>query len=191
MIELEELSEAVYEDLNGQIVTVSVARDLYRVFFECDDWNNYDRRRRFELAFNDVPEATATPSSSGFLESVVDHPILWQHNDPHAAMFFSSPPMNALELIGRMHEVHEALFGKWPRQEYRHANSKLLAGGHGLLAQGPLKVIDAYSSAIGDDVRYTVIPSYTPRGGYRLMLFDECYVVFRDVEIIEHEKSAQ
>ncbi|MEX2140877.1 MAG: hypothetical protein WD894_16555 [Pirellulales bacterium] len=184
---LEELCHGFYEDLNGRIVTVGLALDSYNVFFECDDWNDSDWRRRFELVFNDVPESTATPSASESLAAVADHPILWQHNEEHTAIFFSSTPANPMELMGLLYEVHERLFAGWRRMgEYLHADSTLLAGGHGLLAQGPRSVIAEYSKAIDGQLRYTVIPCHTPRGGYRVILFDECYVVFRDVKVVEH-----
>jgi len=57
---------------------------------------------------------------------------------------------------------------------------------HGLLAQGPKSVIAAYTNAIADRVRYSIIPGHRPRGGYRVMLFDDRYVVFREVEVVEH-----
>ena len=41
-----ELSKSVYEDLNGNIVTVTSDGGTYRVIFECDDWHDNDRRRR-------------------------------------------------------------------------------------------------------------------------------------------------
>ena len=50
----DELSQSVYEDLNGNILTVTSKGGKYSVIFECDDWGDNDRRRRFELVFNDV-----------------------------------------------------------------------------------------------------------------------------------------
>lgn len=190
MITFDELSEAVYEDLNGRIVTVSTDDKEYHVLFECDDWRDYDRRRRFELVFEDVPEATARPSATGGLLAADEHPILWQHNDEHVSLFFSSAPSEPTELVGRLYEAHTRLLGDWRAlAEYLHANSQLLRGGHGLLAQGPKRVIDEYASVVGDTLRYSIVHGHTPRGGYRVVLFDECYVVFREVSVIERESA--
>ena len=61
MITFEQLCEAVYEDLNGQIVAVRSDDTGHRVSFECDDWNDYKNRRHFELLFEGVVEATTKP----------------------------------------------------------------------------------------------------------------------------------
>src|SRR5262245_58969210 len=128
MITLEELSECVYEDLNGRIVTVDVKLETYHVFFECDDWSDHSRRRRFELVFRDVPEATATPSSAEGLVAVAEHPVLWQHNDGLISRFFSSAPREPMDLIGRLYEAHERLCCGWRRlSDCLHADSALLA----------------------------------------------------------------
>src|SRR5687768_17339095 len=88
----EELSASVYEDLNGRITAVTTVKDSYHVTFECNDWRDYDLGRRFELIFSGVVEATATPSSCGSVQMADDHPLLWEHNDDSASLFFSSPP---------------------------------------------------------------------------------------------------
>jgi hypothetical protein len=188
MITFEELSEAVYEDLNGRIVTVSADDKAYSIFFECDDWRDHTRRRRFEMVFEEVPEATARPSESGSLHIADEHPVLWQHNDGHVSMFFSSAPSQPLELIGQLYEAHTRLLGGWRElADYLHASSELLVSGHGLLAKGPRRVIDEYARVVGDKLRHSIVHGYTPRGGYRVVLFDECYVVCRRVSVVEHE----
>jgi hypothetical protein len=192
MITLEKLCESVYEDLNGRVIAVQSDLDTYRVIFECDDWNDYEQRRRFEFAFSVVLESTVTPSYCDCLEVLDDHPILWRHNNEHFEAYFSSSPSNPLELIGRLYEAHERQFGGWRQlDEYLHANSVILAGGHGLLAKGPKQVVDEYLAAIGDRLRYSIVRGHTPQGGCRIMLFDNYYVVFRDVEVVEREITSQ
>jgi hypothetical protein len=186
MITLEELCEGVYEDLNGRVVSVESDLDTYRVIFECDDWKDHEQRRRFGISFKDVPESNATPSYCDSLETLNDHPILWRHNDEYVEAYFSSVPSNPVELIGRLYEAHERLFGGWRRlDEYLHANSAMLAGGHGMLVKGPKQAVDEYLAAIGDSLRYSIVRGHTPKGDCRIMLFDNNYVVYRDVEIVE------
>ncbi len=191
MITFEELSEAVYEDLNGRIATVCTSEKGYHVFYECDDWVDYDRRRRFELVFEGVPEATATPSDCGSIHATSEHPLLWDHNEEHVFMFFSSAPCDPFELVGRLYEAHAHLLGGWRAfANYLHADSELLHSGFGLLAEGPRRVIDEYAKVIGDALRYSIVHGHTPRGEFRGVLFDECYVIFRSVSVIEHELVA-
>ncbi len=189
MITFEELSEAVYEDLNGRIVSVSTDQETYHVLFECDDWRDNDRRRRFEFVFRDVPEATATPSASGNIQAAHEHPLLWQYNDEHVSMFFSAPPSQPLELLGSLYEAHTRLLGGWRELgDYLHASSELLHGGHGLFAKGPKRVIDDYSRVVGERLHHSIVRGHTPRGGYQVVLFDECYVVCQSVAVVEHEE---
>jgi len=183
----EELSEAIYEDLNGQIATVARDRERYSVFVECDDWQQHDRRRRFELLFEEVQESTATPSCLSSLQSASDHPLLWNHNDEHLTMYFSSVPASPLELLGQLYEAHSLLLGVWrPLSDYLHAGSALMQQGYGQFAQGPRRVIEEYVHVVGDQCRYSIIHGHTPKGGYRIVLLDECYVVCRRVSVVEH-----
>jgi hypothetical protein len=186
MIGFEELCDSIHEDLNGRINLVAWDRERYRVEFECDDWENYDRRRRFDLLFSDMPEATVAPSLSDSITVLDSHPLLWQHNEPHQSMFFSSRPPNPRELVGRLYEVHQRLFGHWRSlADCLHADAELLSKGHGLLAQGPQPVIEEYAKAIGDQLRHSILSAYVPRGGYQLALFDSAFVVFREVHVTE------
>jgi hypothetical protein len=187
----DELSESVYEDLNGSIATVSTDARTYRVIFECDDWCDCDRRRRFELVFDDVPEATATPSSCGSLHVADEHPLLWQHNDESVSMFFSTASPDPFALLGRLHEAQAALFSGWRElSAYWRAGSELLRCGNGRLADGPRRAIDEYARVVGDTLRYSIVNGHTPRGGYRVVLFNRRYVICRSVSVIEHELAA-
>jgi hypothetical protein len=184
----DELSESVYEDLNGHIVTVSTDGAMHRVIFECDDWRDHVRRRQFELVFEDVPEAATTPSACGHFHVTDEHPLLWQHNDESVSMFFSSAPAEPHELLGRLFEAHRMLFDGWRElSDYWQADSESLRAGHGRSAAGPRRAIDAYARVVGDSMRYSIVHSHSPFGDYRVVLFDECYVVCRSVSVIEHE----
>jgi hypothetical protein len=188
MITLEELCEGVYEDLNGRVSAVECGSDTCRVTFECDDWNGDERRRRFEIAFREVAESTVTPSYCDSLVTLNDHPLLWRHNEEHAEAYFSSEPSNPIEIVGRLYEAHEQLFGGWRRlDEYLHADSVMLAGGHGLLARGPKQVVNGYLAAIGNSLRYSIVRGHTPQGSKQVMLFDDHYVVFQEAEVVEHK----
>jgi hypothetical protein len=184
----DELSEAVYEDLNGRIVTVSADGASYDVIFECDDWQTGSRRRRFALQFDDVRESTATPGSSGNLKMESQHPLLWNHNDEHAEMYFSSAPAAPDDLVGLLYAAHNRLFAGWRAlSDCLRASPQLLRAGNGMFAKGPRRIIEEYATAVGDKLRYTIVPGHTPKGGYRVVLFDECYVICRNVTVLEHD----
>jgi hypothetical protein len=192
MVSIEELGNAAYEDLNGRIVTVS-SEPKYRIVFVCDDWSipPHDRhirgqRRVFELTFDEVQESTATPSSSGILSVVDDHPLLWNYNEKHLEMYFSSAPDDPLSLVGMLYAAHGRLLRGWRRLgEYLHAGPELLKQGYGQFAKGPRRVIEEYSRVVGTRCRYTILQGHTPRGGCRVVLFDHCYVVCRGISVVE------
>jgi hypothetical protein len=185
----EELSEAINEDLNGQVV--SVARDVAGsavIMFECDDWEQGSRRRRFDLVFENVLELTASPSYLCGLHGTSDHPLLWNYNDDNSTLYFSSSPANPFELVGELYESHSRLLQGWrPLSDYLHANSALMCQGYGQFAAGPRRVIDEYARILGDRCRWSIIRGHTPTGGCRVVLLDRRYVVCRHVSVVERE----
>ncbi|HEX4132879.1 MAG TPA: hypothetical protein VHZ24_22790 [Pirellulales bacterium] len=186
MLSVEQLADAIYEDLNAQIVRVSIEDNTYRVAFRCDDWQGAARQRQFTLSFQGVREATVTPSFFEVLLAETDHSLLWNHNDEHVSMFFSSKPNNPMEIVGRLYEAHTQLLNVWrPLSDYLHANTTSMQNGYGLLAKGPKKVIDEYARVVGSAMRYTIIRDYVPAGDYRVVLFDNSYIVYRGVSAAE------
>jgi hypothetical protein len=183
-----EFSEAVHEDLNAIIVSFSSEEKTCRVIFECDDWTGGNRRRRFELFFEDVPEVSVWPSGCSGIHAAKEHPLLWEYNDESVSMFFSSPPLNPLALLGKLYETHTSLIGRWRTMSaYWIADSKLLQGGHGRLAIGPRRVLEEYARTIGDTLSFSIVHGHQPRGGYRVVLFDEHYVICRGISVVERE----
>jgi len=193
MITLDELSNAVYEDLNGHIIEVSTRDDAVHLLFECDDWTNTAStratgRRRFDLRFHEVAECTATPSATGIIQVADEHPLLWNHNDEHVSMFFSSSPANPFELFGQLCVAHGQLFKGWrPVGDYLHAGPRLMHDGYGLFAQGPRRAVEEYQRIVEGKLRYSIIHGYRPHGGYKAVLFDTCYVICRSDSATEIE----
>ena len=126
------------------------------------------------------------------MDSPSDHPLLWNHNDEHFTMYFSSAPSDPVELVGQLYEAHSRLLDGWRQlSDYLHADSALLRQGYGQFALGPRRVIEEYARVVGDRCRYSIIHGHAPQGAYRVVLFDECYVVCRSVSVIEREFSAR
>lgn len=182
----EELSFHFYEDLQGVITSVLHSGETIHVDFECDDWNNYDKRRKFRLEFSNVVEAVMVPCGIGVLESYSDHPLLWQHNEQHASIYYASVSSNPHELIGKLYEAHNHLHRGWRDLfDYLHAGTRWLKEGRGLLAQGPQRVIEEYGKTVGDSLRYSIVQGHTPKGGYRAFIFEKCFIVCQEVSVFE------
>lgn len=185
-----ELSENLYEDLNGQITGVDYSNDLV-IHFQCDDWNNHEVTRYFQITCHDVKESEVQPSSSGELELTDNHPLLWNSNKPHGRLYYSSAPNNSYEILGRMWEAHEKVFGDW-RVLSDFANTYnagqligFCTGSYGLLAEGPMSLLECYQKALSNYIKMNLLPSYTPEGGYKALLFDTCFVICKSVAVLE------
>ena len=186
----EELSEQVYEDLNGRVTAIIKEDRTYQVIFECDDWLSPDRQRRFTLEFENVAEFHVIPRECGTIRTAVDHPLLWDHNEKHSSIYFSSSPDNPAEFLGLLYSAHQSLLSGWrPLGQYLHAGLSLLQKGDGLLAEGPTRVIEAYASVANGRVRYSIIHNHTPRGGYQIVFFEEDYIICQALPVISSDMN--
>ncbi len=188
-MKIEELSEKLYEDLNGRITAVDFLEDLV-IYFQCDDWNDHDKIRFFKITCHGVKESNVHPSASGELEFTDSHQLLWNHNEPHGYLYYSSEPENRYEILGRIWVAHERLLGGWRSlKEYANTYNKgqlieFCQGSHGQLAQGPKPLMEVYQDAVGDKVKTNYVPSYNPEGGYKALVFDECFVICKKVSVV-------
>ena len=182
----DELEHEFYEDLDGAITAVSRHGDDLQLVFECDDWRDHSLRLSLIICCSGAAEATATPSDTGVLLRTGDHPLLWQHTDQHASLYFSSAPANEFELLGRLFAAHAKLFDDWRSpSDYIHATAESLHAGYGLLAHGPTRALAAYREVAAPLVRCSVVPTFTPPAGNELLLFDKCFVVCRHVSVLQ------
>ncbi|MGJ0492787.1 hypothetical protein [Methylobacter sp.] len=60
---IEELSEQLYEDLNGFINSISINNEYMTVAMECDDWANQERKLNIQLLCKGVRESTINVGS--------------------------------------------------------------------------------------------------------------------------------
>ncbi|WP_444904429.1 hypothetical protein ACJJIU_05650 [Microbulbifer sp. CnH-101-E] len=187
---IEELSEKLYEDLNGRITAVDYTDGLI-INFQCDDWNGHDQSRFFKITCYGVKETDAQPSEVGEVEFTDKNPLLWNHNEPHGYLYYSSEPESRYEILGRIWEVHEKTFGGWrPLTDFAntyHAGQfiEFCKGSNGQLAQGPKQLMEIYQASVIDKIKTNFVPSYTPEGGYKALVFDSCFVVCKSVAVDE------
>lgn len=189
-MDIEALSEELYEDLNGRIVSVDYSKGL-TIHFLCDDWNDSSITRTFEIECFGVQELEIQPAFSGEISFTDQHPLLWNHNEPHGYLYYSSEPESRYEILGRVWEAHEQIFGGWrPLSDYAntyHAGQfiEFCKGSNGQLAQGPRPILDIYQSAVSGRLKTNYVPSFVPEGGYKALVFDTCFVICKSVAIAE------
>ncbi len=187
---IEELSENLYDDLNGRILTVDYTDDLV-IDFQCDDWNDPEVSRHFRIICHGVKETEILPCVSGEVEFTSSHQLLWSYNEQQGYLYYTSKPENRYELLGRIWEAHEKVLGGW-RSLADFANTydvghaiAFCEGSNGLLARGPKPLMDIYKVAVDNYIHTNFVPSHTPEGGYKALVFDTCYVICKSVAVEE------
>lgn len=187
---IEELSKEVHVDLNGQITKVNRSDDVF-IHFQCNDWHDHETTRKFIITCKGVVEADVRESFSGDIEFKSQHPLLWNHNEPHGYLYYSSEPKNRYEILGRIWEAHEIQFGGWrPLTDYAntyHAGQfiKFCSGTNGQLAQGPKPILDVYAKAITGLIETNYVSSHNPKGGFKALIFDNGFVICKSVAVAE------
>jgi hypothetical protein len=184
---ISELCENVDHHLNGQVSGVALVEDETHIRFECDDWNDPDRRRYFMIRCRGIVEQEVQPEPCEGIDFVEDHPVLWTYHCESCYLHFTSAPANSFEIVGRLVEAHKELMGEW-RPFWDYVNTCYIGGlhalletGRGMLASGPEPLVDAYASAIGDQMKLNVNRTYDIRYNsdrpYRALILDTGYVV--------------
>ena len=187
---IEELSKKVYEDLNGRITAVDYTNELI-IYFQCDDWKDYEVSKKFKITCNTVLESEVQPSPSGEIVFTEEHQLLWKHTEPHGYLYYTSEPESRYEILGRIWEAHEKAFGGWrPLTEYANTYNtgqfiEFCSGGNGLLAQGPKPLLELYQQAIDGKVQTNYVPSYKPEGEAKALVFDDCFVICKSLAVEE------
>ncbi|MGM8226947.1 hypothetical protein ACSV5M_10215 [Cellvibrio sp. ARAG 10.3] len=189
-MDIEELEEELYEDLNGRITAVDFTNDLV-IRFQCDCWREANTVRKFQITCHGVKESSAQPSSVGGISFIEEHPLLWNHNEPHGYLYYSSAPKNRHEILGRLWESHQKIFGGWrPLSDYVHTNHAgnfidFCQGGYGQLAHGPKCLLEEYQNVVSGLIKANYVASYRPTGNAKLLVFDDCFVVCDSVTLTE------
>jgi len=94
-----------------------------------------------------------------------DHVLLWDHQEPFSQLNFAGPPSCHGEVLWNLHERHRAVAGHWIPFE-RYMNGRFLrnglAGGGGVLADGPDRLLREYAAVLSASDLEPYFP-YPPR----------------------------
>jgi hypothetical protein len=192
-MDIDELFLNVYEESQGRLTAQAYLPDgRLQLEFECDDWNGTDRRRRFELRFEDVKEARV---HLGFVDHISmhdDHPLLGRHQGEQSALYFSSAPTCPELVFAQSHVTIHGHFGGWfePSTFLHGTPEKLLAnlrGGYGLLATGPKPALLELRASLKDMLKLQLIDGHTAAGDWVAVVMDDNYVICGGTTVREHD----
>jgi hypothetical protein len=137
--------------------------------FEVSTFNLDVKTRSLQIRCEDVLAYAIRDEAAPSLELTSTHPLLWRFAHDSASAFFYGAPADAYAAIGALYEAHRNAVGDWLSLE-AHLNGqiglrKLLSGGNGLLAQGPLPLLAVYKDALSQyGVEVEIRSSYPPGG---------------------------
>ncbi|MDC9820814.1 hypothetical protein ABRQ07_13580 [Pectobacterium polonicum] len=205
-MDIEQLADALYEDLNGYISSVQYTNtNTLTIHFCCDNWR-YDEQnhcsvyceppesylRHFIIYCYGVAEHDIQPASSGELTFTDRHPLLWDYNTQKGGLYYSTATTtSSYELLGRIWAAHQHLLSDWRPMSryintYRHQGELIFGNdGNGLLANGPKPLLDAYQHALSSVLKTRFVPSVEMKGGVKALLFDAGFVICKHVELQE------
>jgi hypothetical protein len=108
---------------------------------------------RWTVACSNVREYLICDADGGGLQvNGSDHPVVRQHIEPRADLFFQGKPSAPTELLGRLWLAHRAIADDWIDFD-RYLNlpgrlERLLRRGSGKLASGPRFLLDEYAAVL-------------------------------------------
>ena len=185
------LADAVYEDLEPQVVAARLGQDDELVLtLECDDWVSLTHRRTFNLSCKNIRESNLEVGAIGGLAFVTDHPVLMPQIGAQGQLFFSSAPSSPEEVFYLTHRVLTDIFGPWRTpQEFLNGGPEALygylKGGSGLLARGPIPMLEQLAGALNKKLKVSVVKSHSALNGIGALLMDSQFVICESVEVEE------
>lgn len=185
---IQEIADNLYEDLNGEITDV-IHSDPLTIHFRCDNWDKHDEILSFVITCEGVIERNLHPSTSGEIAFLENHPLLWNHNEEQGRLFYSSTIKNSYEVLGKLLIVHEEALGGWRSlTDFVNLHTsenklKFATGPSGLLASGPLPLLQSYQKATRDNCTTNYVPSFKPTTRYKALIFDDNFVICQSVAV--------
>jgi hypothetical protein len=189
-VDLESLSRAI-DDNSSAFVTETRREGEHGVVItlEFDDPRLESVRHACELHCAGVREDKVTPRWFESLSWLSEHPLLVDHVGPQASLYFSSRPKSAAEVILRAQIAVESATRGWtdPRKVLNGPLSKLaehLNTGNGLLASGPLSVVEEIAREVGAQLDISIVRYPTRTSSFRVLLLDDAWIVCESVDVV-------
>ncbi|RZU48096.1 hypothetical protein EV700_1068 [Fluviicoccus keumensis] len=190
-MDIKQLTDIVYEDLNPVITKVCFAAEHnIALTLECDDWQGGADRRKFLLLCDLVRESTITVGDAGYLDFCDDHPVLQGHKGPQGELYFSSAPVFPESVFFKAHDILGKYLKDWLDPSTFLNGSpenlkKYLLSGNGLLARGPFGPLEALAKGLSNELRLNLVPTVTLHEAWKALIIDSSWMICKTVHVQE------
>ena len=189
-MDIKELAASIYDDLDIVVSSITRDTDVLQFGLEYDDWAKSGAKLAFRFRCEGVKESNLVPGQFEGIWWEDEHPLLLRHNYPRCELYFATPPDRPSEVVGMLFLAHESYCNGWLRF-YDFLNSGLghgrtdevLAMGFGLLAGGPLPLMELYRQTVGHLLETYIVVSSTAIDRRRLLLVDSQFVICTMVRV--------
>jgi hypothetical protein len=187
-MDIETLVEALSADVGGVLTSTCREGDVYVLIIECELPRG--RPRRFRLECMDVVEVDIAPGIFEEIDHATDHPLLLEHVDAQAELYFSSSPTSAGDVFLAAYEAIDGIFhgSRDPQRMLCHRPSEfasVLARGHGMLARGPGVVMDALAKRLDGMLQVYSRPTRNRGGKRAIVRCDAGFVICASISVTE------
>lgn len=182
---------------NLSLIEMKEERNILSLTFKLK--SDFDEESKFEMWKVECKDFIQRRICDNFFSSFdifEEHVLLWEYNQPTADLYFKGTTENVSGLIGELYLKHLNITQDWiPSTEYFNDLvdiKDLIMSGYGLLANGPLKIIQRYSEVLS---KFNIIPSIISNGivrywdgaswvngpePYRVLVFGSSYVIAKE-----------
>jgi hypothetical protein len=121
----------------------------------------------WEIQINGVRTNLIKSDFADRIELFEEHPLLWPYNQLQTSLYFGRPTKKPYELFEGLYRVHLQETKKWfSFDEYINANVPIIdlcKSATGLLASGPIKLLEAYKKELeSHEMNPTIVGGHNP-----------------------------
>jgi hypothetical protein len=149
---LEELMQI--SELNGSIRVTRTERgeNAIRLFLDVSAEGRLGTYSPWKVTCNGIREDRVSPGFAYELRLFKDHVLLWPFTVRRTSISFYGQSSNPYAVVGALYQRHWDLVGKWlPFHRFLNNSvrlTELIAGGFGVLADGPESLVLAYEEVM-------------------------------------------
>jgi len=169
-----------------------------------DPETDIDRKFKVEIAC--LEDYKIVKRDNSFVHFTNEHPVLWNFNSIHGDLYFNGEVSNPEKVFSDLYKVHDKLYaGLIPFESYFNTGIdvlKVLNAGSGLIAKGPVKILDCYAAILAKHgIKHSIIEMHEPKywtgkefvmydGREEILLIGESYFVGNGFNFFEISKIA-